>query len=156
MVRGVEKAHRAYQKSGGDAERVENRARARVQNRPEQAQQASKQEGARKQHAVDRAQSKYQNRTEQPQKASRNAGARPQHAVDRAHSKYQDRAGQAGTDRTYSSKHGDKAQFSQKAMHAAANRMGSMGQPSSAGQAPVMGASIQFSQETGVSFGGKG
>lgn len=98
MVRGVERAHRAYQKSGGDAHRVADRAHARYQNRPEQT----------------------------------------------------------SAERSYSSKDGDRAQFSQKAMHAADNRMGSVGQPTFTGKSPDTGATPQFSERTGVSFGGKG
>jgi len=127
MVRGTERAHRAYQKSGNDAHRV-----------------------------ADRAHSKHQNRSAQAQKAAGQEGARHQHAADRAHAKYQNRTGQADTDKTYSNSHGDKAQISQQAMHAAANRMGSAGQPALTGMSPDTGASIQFSERTGVSFGGKG
>ena len=127
MVRGVERAHRAYQKSGGDAHRVADRAHARYQNRPEQAKQASQKEGAR-----------------------------PQHVADRAHARYQNRPEQTSAERSYSSKDGDRAQFSQKAMHAADNRMGSVGQPTFTGKSPDTGATPQFSERTGVSFGGKG
>lgn len=156
MVRGVERVHQAYQKSGNDAERVENRARAKAQNRPEQARKPDRPESARPQHAVDRAHEKYQNRPEQPQKTSKQTGARPQHAVDRAHEKYQDRAGKPAPEKTYSSKHGDRAEFSHKAMQAAAGKMGSPDQPAMGPRGVGTGATVQFSERSGVSFGGKG
>lgn len=156
MVRGVEKAHQAYQKSGYDEERIKNRARAKVQNRPEQAQKPYRQENARPQHAADRMHSKIQNRPDQPQKAAKDSGARPQHAIDRAHEKYQDRAGKPAAEKTYSNKHGDRAQFSQKAMRAAAGKMGSPDQPMVSARRPDAGASVKFSEKMGYGFGGKG